>query len=164
MSDRDSESVDGPPEGGTLPPADTSRTDVDVGGAQGPAYISKSGAPEPSTSEAGEGAPKKQILPSDRSRLAFMSGVAILALFVISIFSVFAVGTWTEVMPVGEKGATGATGPRGDRGPIGRTGPPGRIGSQGLPGPAGRPGPRGSDVCELTPGELTYPELLFRYC
>jgi len=81
---------------------------------------------------------------TERILAGVIAGVAVLA---IALFSIFAIGAWTDVMPVGATGPTGAIGakgPVGKKGPGGPQGKPGRHGEQGLPGPQG---PSGEDAC-----------------
>lgn len=133
-----------------LPKADRHRTSLDVEGS------SETHDPQ---------SQRSRLMRLDNSSRAWLAGaLATMILFVIASFSVLAMGTLTNVMPVGEKGATGATGPQGVQGPKGERGERGPRGFPGPSGPPGRQGPPGDDACELSPSELTYPELLYDFC
>lgn len=80
----------------------------------------------------------------ERVLAAIVAGLTILA---IAFFSVYAMGSWTDVMPVGATGPTGATGPKGPKGLKGKRGERGPNGKGGDPGPAGPPGEPGRDAC-----------------
>lgn len=133
-----------------LPKADHHRTQLNLDGSSGATN------PQPQ---------KGNWMRLDNSSRAWLAGALVtMILFVIASFSVLAIGTLTDVMPVGEKGATGASGERGVQGPKGERGERGPRGFAGPVGLPGRPGPPGDDACELSGSELTYPELLYDFC
>ena len=133
----------------TISEIDEERTEIGFGGS--------------ADSATGGGKGRMPTLDS-RSRAIIAGALATLVLFIIASFSVLAMGSLTDVMPAGERGVTGATGPKGERGPRGLTGDRGPQGFSGRPGPPGPQGPPGDDACELSPSELTYPELLYDFC
>ncbi|MCO5316319.1 MAG: collagen-like protein [Solirubrobacterales bacterium] len=90
---------------------------------------------------------------TEKIMAAVIGGVAILA---IALFSIFAIGAWTNVMPVGATGPAGAVGPNGIVGKEGPRGRKGRPGPQGDPGPQGPSGPAGEDVCDNPGSSVEY--------
>jgi len=74
--------------------------------------------------------------------------IAILATVFVSTFTLYAIASWTELLPRGPVGATGKKGVkgltgykgyRGDPGPEGPAGPTGPTGPTGSPGPSYTP-------------------------
>jgi hypothetical protein len=79
-------------------------------------------------------------------------GLAILAsTLIISAFTLYAVASWTNILPEGPDGAKGNVGPTGLTGPVGYRGEPGPPGSPGPIGPIGFPGNPGPNYTPCSP-------------
>ena len=91
----------------------------------------------------------------DRGEKVLAATVAVFTVLAIAFFSVYAMGSWTNIMPVGATGPTGATGPKGVKGPTGDRGERGPNGKGGDPGPPGPPGADGYDACDGLHPEAT---------
>jgi hypothetical protein len=103
--------------------------------------------------------PLRRVFVTQKQRV-WAGVVAALVMLSISLFSIYAMGAWTDVMPVGAKGATGMRGETGEPGKRGKTGRKGREGDRGPQGTAGRPGETGPPACENSNDPLcsaTYP-------
>jgi len=85
----------------------------------------------------------------------------VLATVFLTTFTLYAVASWTDLLP---RGPQGAQGPKGFDGKPGKRGKPGKDGKNGAPGRNGEDGEDGKDACELDPSELQYPELQYRFC
>jgi hypothetical protein len=114
-------------------------------------------AGEPVESKAGEeaGPPSESWFAGVLSRLgtssrelAWLAAGTVAVLLMVSAFTVFAVASWTSILP---DGRVGAVGPRGDQGP---DGPPGLVGKRGREGDEGPPGVAGLDGEDGPPGEV----------
>ena len=91
------------------------------------------------------------------------AAAAILATVLVTTFTLYAVASWTELLPQGEPGTPGATGmigPKGIRGDRGVGGARGVRGPVGAPGPAGRIG-YSQPVCSNNRRDDYYPEVPF---
>jgi hypothetical protein len=112
--------------------------------------------------EAVEGRGDEEVAPASESwfagvlsrlgtssrELALLAAGTVAVLLMVSAFTVFAVASWTSILP---DGRVGAVGPRGDQGPDGPPGFVGRRGPEGDEGPRGEPGLDGEDG---PPGEV----------
>ena len=87
--------------------------------------------------------------------------ITVIATVFLTTFTLYAVASWTDLLPPGAQGAQGIQGHPGPPGPKGKPGKPGRNGTNGTDGTDGEDG---QDACELDPSELQYPELLSRFC
>ncbi len=86
------------------------------------------------------------LLPGTPALWAKIALAAVLATILISAFTLYAVASWTNILPrgpVGIAGAPGNKGPDGLRGIKGTTGP---TGPQGYRGDPGDTGPAGKNV------------------
>ena len=85
---------------------------------------------------------------NDKGERYLAAIIAVVSVFVIASFSIYAIGSWTDAMPVGAKGATGPTGDVGPKGQKGLKGPRGPNGRGGDRGETGVPGSPGQNACE----------------
>lgn len=101
-------------------------------------------------------------LASARQWALYASLAVVLTIFTTT-FTLYAVATWTELLPQGNAGAPGKVGPDGPRGERGNVGPIGLKGPRGPSGPPGSPGPAGFDqpVCSDFPGDRYYEDVPF---
>gem|GEM_PF-7046381 len=86
---------------------------------------------------------------------------AVLATVFLTTFTLYAVASWTDLLPRGPQGVHGSKGPTGARGQKGPTGPTGPKGDDGTDGYIGHDG---EDECEQDPSGMRFPELLSDYC
>jgi hypothetical protein len=87
-------------------------------------------------------------LGTSSRELAWLAAGTVAVLLMVSAFTVFAVTSWTGILP---DGRVGAVGPRGDQGPAG---PPGLVGRRGPEGDQGPRGDTGLDGEDGPPGEV----------
>lgn len=93
-----------------------------------------------------ENASPASFLDNLRNQILVLGAAALASLLIVSLLTVYAVASWTNVLPEPRVGVTGATGLAGDPGPKGkkgRTGPRGTIGTMGPVGAQGSQGPDG---------------------
>jgi hypothetical protein len=97
---------------------------------------------------------EQSALDSERKRLIDLATprqwakfflVAVLATVLLTTGTLYAVASWTDILPRGETGAQGALGFRGERGQEGRRGPEGPEGPRGFPGDNGFTGDQGAN-------------------
>lgn len=105
------------------------------------------GADSPSASESWFAGVLSRLGTSSRE-LAWLAAGTVAVLLMVSAFTVFAVASWTSILP---DGRVGAIGPRGDAGP---DGPPGLVGRRGSEGDEGPSGTLGLDGDDGPPGEV----------
>ena len=90
-------------------------------------------------------------LGASSRQVGWIAAAAIVGLLLVSAGTVYAVTSWTGILP---EGKVGAVGPRGERGINGKPGlrgekgPKGRQGDPGIPGTPGSDGPDGQVVFE----------------
>lgn len=83
------------------------------------------------------------LLPGTPELWVKIAVAAVLATILISTFTLYAVASWTNILPRGPVGIAGIKGPtgfQGAQGPNGFTGPTGPSGYDGDPGRQGQPG------------------------
>lgn len=78
-------------------------------------------------------------------QLALFAAGVVGALLLVSLFTVYAVASWTSLLPDPQVGQVGDKGLVGHEGPRGLRGPKGPRGHEGTKGPPGTVGPDGSD-------------------
>jgi hypothetical protein len=81
-----------------------------------------------------------------RLQAILLAAATFLVLVFVSLSTVYAVASWTSILPdpeAGVAGVAGSEGERGDRGKVGLRGEPGRPGLSGPRGPRGSQGPDG---------------------
>lgn len=87
----------------------------------------------------------------DRKQLTWLAVGTVAGLLLVSMFTVYAVTSWTGLLPEPQVGKVGAKGEDGRTGPVGFRGKQGKRGHEGTQGPQGPMGPEGSDGVVIIP-------------